>query len=83
MIKITLTPKQVKKVIEDNKKKEKNAPEEPITYTIIGAARKLGIGKSKIYELIKDGEIKPIMIGKSPRVPLEEINKYSSNYNSD
>ncbi len=77
MMKITLTPEQVKKVVDEDQKNKKKTNEEPITYSIIGAARKIGIGKTKIHELIKEGEIKTIMIGKSPRVPVEEIDKYS------
>lgn len=72
MTQITLTKEQIEKVLKENSAKTP----EPTTYSIIGAARILGIGKNKIYNLINSGDIQKIMIGKSPRVPIEEIEKF-------
>ena len=40
------------------------------------AARELGIGRSKTYELLKRGEIPSIRIGRSVRVPAEKLRQW-------
>jgi excisionase family DNA binding protein len=37
------------------------------------AARELGIGRSKAYELIRSGELPVIRIGRSVRIPIEPL----------
>lgn len=74
-ISIILTKEQVAQVLNDN---QQNSSSEPETYSIIGAAKKLDIGKTKIHKLIKEGEISKIMIGKSPRISRSEIDKFLS-----
>jgi len=72
MTQITLTKEQIEKVLKENSAKTP----EPTTYSIIGASRILGIRKNKIYNLINSGDIQKIMIGKSPRIHIEEIEKF-------
>jgi excisionase family DNA binding protein len=72
-IKITLTQEQVAQIIRDNKR---NSSPDLETYSITGAAKKLQISKSKIHGMINNGEISKIMIGKSPRIHINEINKF-------
>ena len=40
------------------------------------AARELGIGRSKTYELLRRGEIPSIRIGRSVRVPAEKLRQW-------
>jgi excisionase family DNA binding protein len=79
-IKITLTKEQVAQVLNENKQ---NSHYEPETYSIIGAAKKLDIGKTKIHKLINEGEILKIMIGKSPRIHKSEIEKFAVTINDN
>jgi excisionase family DNA binding protein len=79
-IKITLTKEQVAQVINHSKQ---NSHYEPETYSIIGAAKKLDIGKTKIHKLINEGEILKIMIGKSPRIHKSEIEKFAVTINDN
>ena len=46
---------------------------EPILLTIPEAARKLRIGRTLTYELIADGELEVVHIGRAARVPLEAL----------
>ena len=43
---------------------------EPILLTIPEAADALGIGRSTVYELIADGRIETVHIGRACRVPV-------------
>ena len=42
---------------------------EPILLTATGAARALGIGRSKLYELLQTGVLESIHIGACRRIP--------------
>jgi len=75
-ISIELTDEQINKIVESRQPK---LPVLPETFSIIGASRVLGISKSKIHQLIRDGEISKIMIGKSPRITKSEIDKFLPN----
>lgn len=71
-ISIELTDEQINKIVESRLKKII----EPITFSITDAARKIGISKAHIYVLINSGEIKKVTIGRSPRIHIDEINKF-------
>lgn len=71
-ISIELTDEQINKIVESRLKKII----EPITFSITDAARKIGISKAHIYVLINSGEINKVMIGRSPRIHIDEINKF-------
>jgi excisionase family DNA binding protein len=43
------------------------------------AANALGLGRSKIYELIANRAIPSVRIGRSVRVPIEELRQWISN----
>lgn len=36
-------------------------------------ARQLGLGRSKVYELMARGELRPVHIGRAVRVPAAEV----------
>lgn len=40
------------------------------------AARELGIGRTQIFALIKDGEIESVKIGRSRRIPREALAEF-------
>ena len=46
---------------------------EPITVRIPDACRMLGIRRSKLYELIAEGEIRTLKLGSATLVPVEGI----------
>jgi excisionase family DNA binding protein len=45
----------------------------PLLLTATQAASALGVGKTKLYELIKEGSLQPVHIGRSVRFPLEDV----------
>jgi excisionase family DNA binding protein len=75
-IKIILTEGQIAQVLNETQQKLQQGPE---TYSIIGAANQIGISKTKIHQMIKDGAILKIMIGKSPRIHRSEIERLITN----
>lgn len=48
---------------------------EPLTVRIPGAIRLTGIRRSKLYELIKAGEIDTVKIGASTLIPVESLRR--------
>jgi len=44
--------------------------------SIPGAAERLSIGRSKLYELLTNGEIAPIRIGRAVRIPADELHAF-------
>jgi isopropylmalate/homocitrate/citramalate synthase len=71
-MKIELTADQITKIIESH---QSTLLKNPATYSIIGASRVLGISESSMHRRIKEGFIQTIIIGKSPRVSQEEIDR--------
>lgn len=69
-ITIELTEEQIDKIVESRQPKKNN-----LTFSIIGASRELGVSESTMHRLIKQGEIITKIIGKSPRITQEEINR--------
>jgi excisionase family DNA binding protein len=49
---------------------------EPLLLKPMDVAEHLGISKSKVYELLASGALPSIRIGKSIRVPTEELRKW-------
>lgn len=39
--------------------------------TIEGTARRLGVGRSSVYQLIKDKQLETVKIGRSVRIPID------------
>ncbi|MER7129426.1 helix-turn-helix domain-containing protein [Streptosporangium saharense] len=42
------------------------------------ASQMLGIGKTKIYELMASGELRSVKIGRSRRIPVEALTAFVS-----
>jgi excisionase family DNA binding protein len=49
---------------------------ESLLYKPEAAASALGIGRSKLFELIAAGEIETVQIGRSRRVPAQALEEY-------
>lgn len=47
-----------------------------VLYSPQEVARKLGIGRTKVYELIGDGHLKKVKIGNCSRIPLSSIQAF-------
>ena len=50
-------------------------PFEPICVRINDAARMIGVGRTKLYELIADGEVDTVKLGKSTRVITASLHR--------
>lgn len=44
---------------------------EQLLDTIDGTARRLGVGRSSVYQLIKDKQLESVKIGRSVRIPID------------
>lgn len=49
---------------------------ERLAYRIVEAAEALGVSRSHAYQLIRDGEIPFVLVGKSKRVTPSGLKKY-------
>lgn len=50
---------------------------DPINLSIIDAARTLGVGRSKLYELINDGQLETVKLGTRTLVRVASIRAFS------
>ena len=50
-------------------------PVEPICVKVNDAARMIGVGRTKLYELIASGEIEVVKLGKSTRITTASLHK--------
>ena len=48
---------------------------EPICVRINDAARTIGVGRTKLYELISSGELETVKIGKATRVTTASLHE--------
>lgn len=51
-------------------------PETTLLLTPEQAAERLGIGRSKVYELIGTGELESVKIGRLRRVPVDALTAF-------
>lgn len=49
---------------------------EPICIRVNDAARMIGVGRTKLYELISAGELETVKIGKATRVTTASLHKF-------
>lgn len=52
------------------------ANEHNLLLTVEDAARRLAIGRSHLYELLRRGEIASIRLGRSRRVPVASLERF-------
>jgi len=50
-------------------------PIEPICVRINDAARMIGVGRTKLYELISKGEVETVKIGKATRITTASLRR--------
>ncbi|WP_422358294.1 helix-turn-helix domain-containing protein [Qipengyuania flava] len=48
-------------------------PVEPICVRVNDAARMIGVGRTKLYELISSGELETVKIGKATRITTASL----------
>lgn len=53
-------------------------PVEPICVKVNDAARMIGVGRTKLYELISNGELETVKIGKATRITTASLHKFVS-----
>jgi excisionase family DNA binding protein len=51
---------------------------EKILLTPVEAAAALGIGRSKVYELLQSGQLPSVHIGRCRRVPADAVHSFAS-----
>jgi excisionase family DNA binding protein len=47
-----------------------------VALTVAEAARRIGIGRTKLYEYVSSGEIASVKIGSLRRIPAEAVNDF-------
>ena len=50
-------------------------PVEPICVRVNDAARMIGVGRTKLYELIATGEVETVKIGKATRITTASLHE--------
>ena len=55
-----------------------NQSVEPICVRVNDAARMIGVGRTKLYALISNGEIETVKIGKATRITTASLNELVS-----
>lgn len=57
-------------------------PVEPICVRVNDAARMIGVGRTKLYELISSGELETIKIGKATRITTASLHQLVERHRS-
>jgi excisionase family DNA binding protein len=64
----------------DNRHNDWSAPHDVrgqrLLLTVSEAARQLGIGRSLLYELLADGQVESIHVGRLRRIPIDSLAAY-------
>jgi excisionase family DNA binding protein len=61
----------------------KKAHAESLLLRIPDAADALGVGRTTLYRLIDNGDIRVLRIGRAVRIPVEELHAFVARRNSD
>ena len=56
---------------------------DPLLLTPTEAARALGIGRSKLYKLLKSGELQSVRIGACRRIPTDALSDLVARLRAD
>jgi excisionase family DNA binding protein len=48
--------------------------------TVVEAARELGISRSKVYELLADGELPSVRIGRTRRIAVTALEEFVADH---
>lgn len=63
------TPKERSKVVTEALEAFSDLPTEPLTVRVSTAVKLTGIPRTTLYELIRDGQIETVKIGRSTLIP--------------
>ncbi len=69
----THRPNEGRDAIPDHEEFRGRATIAPITVRIADAVEMLGIGRSRIYELMQSGDIETIKLGRSTLIPVDSL----------
>lgn len=61
---------------EDTDRMEATTEPRRLLWTTEEAARELGIGRTRMYELLRSGEVRSIKLGRSRRIRPEDLAEY-------
>lgn len=50
--------------------------EGPLLHTVVGAGQQLNLGRSTIYELMKAGKLKSVLVNGSRRIPDSALREF-------
>ena len=56
---------------------DETRPDVRILLTVPEAANRLSIGRSKLYELVSEGQLATVKIGRAVRVPAREVERFA------
>lgn len=59
--------------LQTNPQRDRGFPDEPLCVRIPATVRLTGIGRSKLYQLIRAGEIEMIKVGASTLIPMSSL----------
>ncbi|SEO94850.1 helix-turn-helix domain-containing protein [Actinacidiphila rubida] len=62
-----------------------SSPGDPtlVALTVVEAARRIGIGRTKMYEYVSSGQIPSVKIGSLRRIPAEALAVFVAQQNGD
>jgi excisionase family DNA binding protein len=55
----------------------------PLLFSVTDAARLLGLGRSKLYELLSAGEVRTVKVGRRRLVPADALAEYVARLTAD
>jgi excisionase family DNA binding protein len=55
----------------------------PLLFNVRDAARLLGLGRSKFYELLSTGEVRTVRVGRRRLVPADALTEYVARLTAD
>lgn len=71
------SPAQLPEAISTNEPREVDtASVDVLLLTVAQAARRLNLGRSSLFELVRRGDIASVCVGRSRRIPTEALNEY-------
>jgi excisionase family DNA binding protein len=51
------------------------ASDAPLAYQVAQFCKAVGLGKTKFYELVRDGKIKTVVVGGRRLIPADEVHR--------
>lgn len=67
---------EVKRFLNENQNQNENENEKTIYFSLVDAAKLIGVSRGTIYNYVKNGKLKQNNLGKNPRISEKEIKKF-------